>query len=251
MTSNENTQVDPVMHRWFHDQGPLVSAAAEVIGDAILRFCRNRDNPEASPTIDTLTRVTGRSKSTIIRAAAELQKSGHFVVQQFRNSNGLTRNRYIPTGFSSNWGQYAEAEETMTDIALTTQDYSDLPKLPKIIRWGRVTGPRLPSSHRFVLITLCNYANEAGEFYLDTAAVAWDCDMNTATVDRVVHDLARLGLIRFEIVQATHQEQLTHCQLAGARSNWTPQPKDPGQKLSLAEAVFAQLEAASAAGAQI
>ena len=128
-------------------------------------------------------------------------------------------------------------------ITRTNKDYSDLPRLPQIIRWGWVTGPRLPSGHRFVLITLCQYAHENGEFYLDRDAVAWDCDMNTATVDRIVHDLARLGIIRCEHVQATHEEQLTHCQLAGVRNNWTPQPKDPGQKLSLAEAAFAQLEA--------
>ena len=128
-------------------------------------------------------------------------------------------------------------------IERTTTDYGDLPRLPHIIRWGWVTESRLPSGHRFVLVALCNYSNEAGEFYLDTNAVAWDCDMTTATVDRVVHDLARLGLVRFETVQATYEEQLTHCQLTGVHSNWHPRPKDPNQKISLAEAAFAQLQA--------
>ena len=139
----------------------------------------------------------------------------------------------------------------MSSLASTGHEYGDLPRLPHIIRWGWVTGPRLPSGHRFVLITLCQYANEAGEFYLDSDSIAWDCDMNTATVDRVVRDLARLGLIRFESVQATYEEQLTHCQLAGVVSRWNPRPKDPGQRLSLAEAAFAQLEALRETGARI
>ena len=52
----------------------------------------------------------------------------------------------------------------MSSLASTGHEYGDLPRLPHIIRWGWVTGPRLPSGHRFVLIALCQYANEAGEF---------------------------------------------------------------------------------------
>lgn len=115
MTSTANTQtalltdavwlpeVDPIMHKWFHDQGPLISAAAEVIGDAILRFCRDRDNPRAWLSIETLEKVTHRSKSTIIRATTELQESGHFIVEQEDLSNGFCRNEYIPTGLRSEW----------------------------------------------------------------------------------------------------------------------------------------------------
>ena len=229
MTSNENTQVDPVMHRWFHDQGPLISAAAEVIGDAIPALLQG---PGQSGSV-----ADHRHADEGHRPVQEHNHQGRSGTPEVRTLCGPAVQRFQwpdaqpvhPHRFQLQLGsQCAEAEETMTDITLTTQDYSDLPKLPQIIRSGWVTGPRLPSGHRFVLITLCNYANEAGEFYLDTAAVAWDYDMNTATVYRVVHDLARLGLIRFEIVQETYQEQLTHCQLPGARRNWTPQPKDPG-----------------------
>ena len=95
---------DPLVIDWFHRQGPALNGSTERVGHFMVCYCRDRTTGQVLVTIDTLARVTGRSRSTVIRAIQEMQDTGHISdVEPIPAANGLAQNLYTFAGVNTSW----------------------------------------------------------------------------------------------------------------------------------------------------
>ena len=115
--------------------------------------------------------------------------------------------------------------------------------IPEIVEWARMTGPKLDSLGRHLLITLSFHARSDGVCSPSQETLAKVMNCTQRMVDRMARNLQALGLIDMRKVDIGNDSCRYEYRLTGVDHDWRPTPQDPDQKPSIEAALFTRLRA--------